>query len=226
MSKALTLPETYVFKRYFSPLGILHVVKSPFIKYAPGLSLNFQRDIPSQVGIFIDADSMSAVNRFRGDFSNLGYLDFLTLSLPYYLTSQPEILVVGAGGGSEVLNALYHGAKKVFAVEVNPQMIDIVNKDLAEFSGKIYSLPQVKTVVKEARGYVETTHKKFDIIQISLLDSFAASSAGVYALSESYLYTVEALCRFVEHLTPGGFLCITRWIKIPPRDGVRILATS
>ena len=226
LSKALTLPETYVFKRYFSPLGILHVVISPFIKYAPGLSLNFQKDIPAQVGIFVDADSMSAVNRFGGDFSNLGYLDFLTLSLPYHLTSQPEVLVVGAGGGSEVLNALYHGAKKVFAVEVNPQMIEIVNKDLAEFSGEIYSLPQVKTIVKEARGYVETTHKKFDIIQISLLDSFAASSAGVYALSESYLYTVEALCRFIEHLKQGGFLCITRWIKIPPRDGVRILATS
>jgi len=137
----------------------------------------------------------------------------------------PRVLILGAGGGSEVLSALYHGAARVDAVEVNPQIIKIVNEDYAGFAGKVYSLPRVKPILAEGRGYVESTTHRYDLIQISLLDSFAASSAGVYALSESYLYTVEAMVKFLEKLESRGLLCITRWVKTPPRDGIRVLST-
>ena len=226
LSKSLNLPRSCILKEYFSPLGLIHVLESPAIRYAPGLSFNFKGKIPPQLALFTDADSMSAINHFEGDISSINYLDYLTSSLPYHLIANPKVLVVGAGGGSEVLNALYHGATKIEAVEVNPQIIKIIDKDFAEFAGKIFSLPQVKPVVAEGRGYMEATDQRYDLIQISLLDSFAASSAGVYALSESYLYTVEAMVKFLEHLNSEGFLCITRWIKIPPRDGIRILSTS
>ncbi len=226
LNKSLHFPGVRILKEYSSPLGFIHVIQSPAIRYAPGLSFNFEGEIPSQRALFIDADSMSAINHFSGNFQEIDYLDYLTSSLPYHLFTNPRVLVVGAGGGSEVLNALYHGAKKVDALEMNPQVIKVIGEDYADFAGNIYSLPQVKPILAEGRGYLERTRQKYDLIQISLLDSFAASSAGVYALSESYLYTVEALAKLLERLTPQGLLSITRWIKTPPRDGIRTLSTS
>jgi len=224
LSKSLHLPKARILKEYFSPLGLIHVLESPAIRYAPGLSFDFEGEVPSQLAIFVDYDSMSVINNLQRK-SSLNYLDYLTSSLPYHLLKEPEVLVIGAGGGTEVVNALYHKAKKIDAVEVNPQIIKIVNEDFANFAGKLYSLPQVNPVVAEGRGYAESTSKKYDLVQISLIDSFAASSAGIYATSESYLYTVEAIAKFLNTLTKDGYLCITRWIRNPPRDGIKILAT-
>jgi len=227
LSKSLNLPGARILKKYSSPLGLAHVLESPAIRYAPGLSFNFQGEVPSQLAIFIDYDSMSAINNLKErDPSSLTFLDYLPSSLPYHLLKKPKVLVLGAGGGMEVAAALYHGAKKIDAVEVNPQIIKIVKEDFASFAGNMYSLQNVEPILAEGRGYVESTSKKYDLIQISLLDSFAASSAGVYATSESYLYTTEAVVEFIRSLTQGGFLCITRWIKNPPRDGIKILATA
>jgi len=225
LSKSLNLPQARILKEYFSPFGFIDILESPAIRYAPGLSFNFQKETPPQLALFVDADSMSVINHFQGNLSKIEYLDYLTSSLPYHLLKNPEVLVIGAGGGSEILSALYHKASKIEAVEVNPQIIKIVGKDYANFAGKIYSLPEVKVILAEGRGYTESTSNRYDLIQISLLDSFAASSAGVYALSESYLYTVEAMACFLRRLNSQGILCITRWIKTPPRDGIRVLST-
>ena len=80
--------------------------------------------------------------------------------------------------------------------------------------------------VAEARGFVTGREDKWDLIQIPLLDSFGAAAAGVHSLSESYLYTVEALREFLGHLRPGGLLAITRWLRVPPRDSLKLFATA
>ncbi|GAH91799.1 unnamed protein product, partial [marine sediment metagenome] len=156
----------------------------------------------------------------------MSYLDYITASIPYYLTKTPQVLVIGSGGGSGILNALYHRASEIDAVEVNPQVVDLVNREYGDFSGHIYSLPQTRAVIAEGRGFIESTPKRYDLIDISLLDSFSASSAGVYALSENYLYTVEALESFLKALMPQGILSVTRWVKIPPRDGIKLFASA
>ncbi len=79
---------------------------------------------------------------------------------------------------------------------------------------------------REARGFVSGSEAKYNLIQVALIDSFGASSAGLYALAENYLYTVEAFTAYLQHLRPGGILSITRWIKIPPRDGLKVFATA
>ena len=226
LSTSLNLPQASILKERFSPLGLIDVVKSPAIRCAPGLSFNFKGDIPPQLGLFTDADSISAINYFNGDLSPLSYLDYTTPSLPYYLTDTPRVLIIGSGGGSGILNALYHRANRVDAVEVNPQIVDLVNREYGDFSGHIYSFPHVTPVIAEGRGFIESTSERYDIIDISLLDSFSASSAGVYALSENYLYTIEAMMSFLKALTPQGILSITRWVKTPPRDGIKIFATA
>jgi len=226
LSVALKLPEAEIISQKFSPLARLDVLKSPAIRDAPGLSLNFEGEIPPQLALFIDADSMCAITNLQEDLSNARYLDYTTSALPYRLLNKPEVLILGAGGGSDILCALYHKAASVEAVEMNPQVIDLIEEEYGDFSHRPYSHPRVRAKIAEGRGFIESSDEKYDLIQISLLDSFGASSAGVYASSESYLYTVEALRSSIEHLTPQGILSITRWVKTPPRDGIKLFATA
>jgi hypothetical protein len=211
-----------------SPLGLMTTVKSPAIpfRYAPGLSLNTPVPIPEQLGVFTDADNLSVLTRFDGDLEKLAYLDYLSSALPYHLLDVPEVLVLGAGGGADVLQALYKQSSHIDAVELNPQVVELVNTEFADFTGALYDHPRVTVHYGEARGFVAASSKRYDLIQVALLDSFSASSAGLYALSENYLYTVEAFYEYLQHLQPGGILSITRWTKTPPRDGLKAFATA
>ena len=227
LSQTLRVLDAEQIDQRSSPLGLLTTVKSPAVpfRHAPGLSLNTPGPIPEQLGVFTDADNMSVLTRFDGDLKKLVYLDYLSSALPFHLLEKPAVLVLGAGGGSDVLQALYHRASHIDAVELNPQVVDLVNSEFADLTGALYELPQVAVYNSEARGFVSASRIRYDLIQVALMDSFSASSAGLYALSENYLYTVEAFTQYLQHLRPGGILSITRWIKMPPRDGLKIFAT-
>ena len=229
LSSTLNFPDAQVLNERHSPLGVLHVVRSELIRAVPGLSLNARQPVQPQLGIFTDADGMTAITDFRGDLSKLGYLGDTTSALAYHLIEPPRVLVLGAGGGGDVLNALYHGAVSVDAVELNPQVLELVAKEHKDFAGHIYAPDSpypVQVHVAEARGFVRAATKQYDLIQIALLDSVSASAAGTHALSESYLYTVEAFTDLYQHLTPGGIISITRWLKTPPRDMIRLFGTA
>ena len=229
LSSTLNFPDAQILNERHSPFGLLHVVRSGLIRAVPGLSLNAQQPVQPQLGIFTDADGMTAITDFRGDLSKLGYLGDTTSAVAYHLIELPHVLVLGAGGGGDVLNALYHGAVSVDAVELNPQVLELVAKEHKDFAGHIYAPDSpypVQVHVAEARGFVRATTKRYDLIQIALLDSVSASAAGTHALSESYLYTVEAFTDLYQHLTPGGIISITRWLKTPPRDMIRLFGTA
>ena len=229
LSSTLNFPDAEILSERHSPLGVLHVVRSKLIRAVPGLSLGTQHPIQPQLGLFTDADGMTAITDFGGDLSKLAYLDDTTSALAYHLNQRPRALVLGAGGGGDVLNALYHDAASVDAVELNPQVIELVEGKHGDFAGHIYAPDSpypVQVHVAEARGFVRSTAKQYDLIQIALLDSVSASAAGTHALSESYLYTVEAISDLYQHLTPDGVVSITRWLKTPPRDMIRLFATA
>ena len=228
LSQTLQIAGARVVAERSSPLGVITVVASPQVpfRHAPGLSLNAPDEPPAQLGVFVDGDGPSALVRYDGRPEPLAYLDYLTSALPYHLLQRPRVLVLGAGTGADVLQATTLGARSVDAVELNPQMIDLVERDFADFSGRPYSLPGVRVHIAEARGYVARDRGRFDLIEVALLDAFGASSAGLYALAESYLYTVEALDAYLDRLAPGGMLAITRWINLPPRDVLKLFATA
>jgi spermidine synthase len=228
LSQTLQVKGSRLVAERSSPLGLLSVVASPEIplRHAPGLSLLASQEPPPQIGVFTDGDGMTVINRNDGDRQRFAFLDALTSALPYHLRPLQRVLVLGAGGGSEVLQALYHGVPEVHAVELNPQMVQLVRRDYARFAGSLYTDPRVHVHVAEARGFVAGSTQRYDLIQVALLDSFNASAAGLYALNESYLYTVEALQEYVRHLQPDGYLAITRWLKIPPRDSLKLFATA
>ena len=229
LSSILNFPDAEILSDAHSPLGTLHVVRSESIRSAPGLSLTSQHPIPPQLGVFTDADAMTAITNFGGDLSKLAYLDDTTSALAYHLLENPRVLVLGAGGGGDVLNAVYHNAVSIDAVELNPQVVNLVERTHGDFAGDIYapnSAYPVRAHIAEARGFVRSTTGKYDLIQIALLDSVNASAAGTHALSESYLYTVEAISEFLQHLKPNGMVSITRWLKTPPRDMIKLFATA
>ena len=228
LSQLLQVSGTRVVEQRSSPLGLLTVVESPRIplRHAPGLSLLASRPPPEQLAVFTDGDAMTAITRDPGDRQQLAYQDYLPSALPYHLAQPREVLILGAGGGSDVLQARYFGVERIEAVELNPQLLELVQSDHADFAGRIYEPPTSQVTIAEARGFVAASADRYDLIQLSLLDSFSASSAGLYAMAESYLYTVEALQEYLRHLKPGGYLAISRWVKLPPRDTLKLFATA
>jgi len=228
LSQTLRITGTEVVSEHSSPLGLLSVMESRTIplRHAPGLSLNASGEPPAQVGVFTDGGGMTAITRETGNPMDYAYLDQLTSAAPYHLFQPEHTLVLGAGGGSSILQARFHAVPKIDAVELNPQLIKLLREDYGDFTGHLLNTGNIQLYEDEARGFVTGTEDKYDLIQVALLDSFAASSAGLYALNESYLYTVEALEAMLEKLQPDGYLAITRWIKLPPRDNLKLFATA
>jgi hypothetical protein len=228
LSQTLAVSGTRVVVERSSAMGLINVVESPLIplRHAPGMSLNATAEPPPQLGVFTDGDGPSALTRYDGRLEPLAYLDALTSALPYHLLERPRVLVLGAGAGGDVLQAISHDAREVDAVELNPQIVDLVQHRFADYSGALYASDRVRIHVAEARRFVAASSARFDLIQVTLLDTFGTSAAGLYALSESYLYTVEALGEYLDHLAPEGLLAITRWVNLPPRDVLKLFATA
>ena len=228
LAQTLRISDTRVIMEQSSPLGLLSVVESATIplRHAPGLSLNATLEPLLQLGVFTDGDNMTVITRVPNQIRQLAYLDQMTSALPYHLQGTERVLVLGAGGGADVLQAQFHGARTIDAVELNTKMIELVNNQFADYSGSIYKQDNVKIHTGEARDYLSRSNQQYDLIQIALLDSFNASASGLTALSVSYMYTIEALALYIDHLAPGGLLAITRWIKMPPRDTLKLFATA
>ncbi len=202
-----------------SPYGLLTIVRNdavPF-RHAPGRSLAATSELPRQLAVFTDGDGMTALMA-REDSASLAWLAETTSALPYRLTESPQVLVLGAGGGAEVLQAIYHGARAIDAVELNPDMLALARAWVRE--------PEVRWHQGDARGFVRGDSRHYDLIQVAPLDSFGGSGSGVQALAENYLYTVEALADYYGRLAPGGWLALTRWEKQPPRDGLKLFAIA
>ncbi len=228
LSQALRIDGTEIITETSSPLGLLTVVESAKVplRHAPGLSLMAQHEPPAQVAVFTDGAGMTVINNGNAPASAYSYLDQLTWALPYSLFTPQRVLVLGAGGGTEVLQAQQNDVPEIHAVELNPQLIELIRERYGDFSAQLYDQPSVHVHSAEARGFVASSDDLYDLIQLPLLDSFATSSAGLYALNESYLYTIEALSTFIEHLKPNGYLAISRWINLPPRDTLKLFATA
>jgi hypothetical protein len=228
LSEALNISGTRIIEQYSSPLGLISVTEHSGVplRHAPGLSLNATAPPPAQLGVFVDGDGPSAITAVSDAPNQLAFLDQLTWALPYHLRELERVLVLGAGGGAEVLQARELGARHIDSVELNPQIATLVKDTHAEFAGRLFNADNVELHSAEARGFVSTTRHRYDLIQVALVDSFSASSAGLYALSESYLYTVEALQSYLGKLGEGGYLAISRWIKMPARDAPKLFATA
>ncbi len=228
LPQTLRINGTEIIEQDSSPFGLISIVDSATIpfRHAPGLSLGSTEEPLPQLGIFTDGDNMTVITKAAKDPSQLAYLDQVTSALPYHLADPGSVLIVGAGGGTDILQALYHSAPIIDAVELNPRLIEIVGSHYSDFNGSLYQHDGVSVYAGDVRGFLSQNKKKYDLIQLSLMDAFNASASGLYALNEDYLYTIEAIKQYLDNLAPGGYLALTRWIKMPPRDTLKLFATA
>ncbi len=228
LSQTLEVPGRRIVARRSNPLGLVTVVESPQVPWrlAPGLSLAQPAPIAEQLAVFSDGVAPTPIARFEGDRHTLAYLDRRTAALPYHLLQQPRVLVLGAGGGAEVLLAGYHGARAIDAVELDGAIAELLTEDFAAYAGNLFAAPGRRLHVAEGRSFVAASQAVYDLIQLAAADSFTAGAAGLLALNASTLYTVEGLQNLLARLAPGGLLGITLRLRLPPRQSLKLVATA
>lgn len=153
--------------------------------------------------------------------ADLAVLDASILNAPYVMAPRSTVLVIGPGGGADVVTALREGARAVTAVEVNRGVISLMRGKYAAYSGELYFDPRVALVADEARSFVRRAPDRYDLVVMTLVDNQASLAVGAYALTESYLYTEEAMADYFGHLAPGGAVAVSRWYREPPTEIVR-----
>jgi spermidine synthase len=151
------------------------------------------------------------------------FLGKTSQSLAYQIRKNPRVCVIGAGGGPDVWIALHNGAQSVRAVELNPQMLALGREVFSDFVHGLYARPEVHPVISEGRHFLARTEERFDILQMSGVDTYAALASGAYTMSENYLYTVEAGRAVLQALEPDGLFTNSRWILDPPRETLRLV---
>ena len=185
----------------------------------------FGGERPRSLIMRIDLDASTVIVE-RGALADGAVLDASVLATPYLLTQRPTVLVIGPGGGIDVLVALRRGATAVTGVDVNRAVIATMQDRYRDYSGALYDDPRVTVVADEARSFVRRSSEQYDVIVMTVVDSWAALQSGAYSLSESYLYTEEAFADYVGHLTPGGTLSIGRWYRDPPTEMQRAIEVA
>jgi hypothetical protein len=174
--------------------------------------------------LYIDSDAWTSINEWDGKLESAKGLRDSYRALPFRLTPNAETLVIGPGGGADVVSALASGSRKVTAVELNPLMLKFVRSYGAR-AGNLYDRPDVETIQSEGRNFISRTDKKFDIIFMGFVDSWASVASGGLSLSENYLYTAEAMRAFYDHLSDNGIMVVLRWEMDIPRLTSNAVAT-
>jgi hypothetical protein len=207
-----------------------------------------QRRPPDSLQVFQDGDAPTTI--FRAGFASgdggedlapAAFAEAIRLSprfgllpggispiyaLAYLFVEEPRVLVIGAGGGHDLLTAVHHRASGVAAAEINPVTAAWMRGPFRAFSGDPYALPGVSVEVAEGRSFLRRTEERFDVIQMTGTDTYAALASGAYVLSESYLYTAEALRDYFDHLSSRGVLAILRPDFEPPRENLRLFGLA
>ena len=180
--------------------------------------------------IFIDADASTGIANF--DFNNLTESQRRNLSgegpgFVYHIRPGAKTLIIGPGGGWDVARAIASGSKDITGVEINPIIATtIMRKNFPQLSQNLYLRSGVRIEVEDGRSFIRRSPEKYQILQATLVDTWASTAAGAFALSENNLYTTDAFYDYLSHLTNDGVLSFTRWGFEPPRESLRLLSLA
>jgi hypothetical protein len=181
--------------------------------------------------IVIDADASTAImNADPQHWNETAWAATLLNSAPglsNILRPHGEFAIIGPGGGVDVVRALAAGSPKVTAIEINPIIVNnVMRSRYADYSRHLYQLPQVEVHVSDGRSFIRNSRDRYDVIQMTLVDTWASTAAGAFALSENNLYTVDAFKEYFQHLKPDGMIAITRWEFKQPREALRVVSVA
>lgn len=167
------------------------------------------REPIEQYEMNIDGEAGTVMRKFAKK-EDIDHLRYDVTNMAYYLGRGGNACIIGVGGGRDVLSALLFGFKHIDGIEINPIFIDLLRRDFRTFAG-IADRPEVNLITAEARSYLSRSQKKYSLIQMSLIDTWAATGAGALSLAENSLYTVEAWDIFLKRLTDDGIFTVSRW---------------
>ncbi|MFQ5418300.1 MAG: hypothetical protein ACE5FL_14840, partial [Myxococcota bacterium] len=178
--------------------------------------------------LFIDRAAATPLTAFDGDLSGFAYLDCDVTNAAYQIRRDADVMVIGVGGGRDVLAALQSGQRSVTAAEVNGIIVDLLRGEYADFVGDLTRHPRVTVVEDEGRSFAARSDRHFDIIQASLVDTYTASTSGAFSLTESSIYTVEGWKTLLDRLTETGILTMSRWFyyREPAFETMRLVALA
>src|SRR5437764_514314 len=204
--------ETFIKWNSFSRIAIVH------------------NDKENRDNIVIDADAATSI--FNYDLNHLNTdqrrdLEIAGESLPYAIRPGAKTLIIGPGGGWDVARALSSGSHDVTAVEINEIIATTIMRErFPQLSHYLYLRPDVHVYVEDGRSFIRRSTEKYQVLQATLVDTWASTAAGAFALSENNLYTTDAFHDYLSHLTDDGLVAITRWGFEPPRESLRLISLA
>lgn len=223
---ALKYPQAKHLLTRWNSISRVDIIDSPAIRYAPGLSLLYEKELPPQLGLSTDGGELSAITRMKDpEEPQLEFLSYLPSSLAYSLTESPRTLIIEPKGGLDVLSSLYFNSSQIKVIEANPLTAKLLRQELAQFSGDLYNKKNIHVVSAYSRAALKQDKDTYDLIVFSLTDVFGSTGTGLYGFSENYLYTTDSFAHILNRLSPDGLVSISLYLLPPPRQEGRILAT-
>jgi hypothetical protein len=223
LPQALLVEGTEIVAERTSSIGLAQVVRSERIPFrsVTGLSLMNRQEPAPQLGLFVDGEGPVPITRFTGEWGPLSYLDETLGALPYRLVDRPRVLLLGLGGGTDLLLALRHDATSVDVVEPDRSVADLLRSgELAWFTAPVLDRPEVRLHVDTARRFTAVTEAAHDLIVLH------PHAGGRSTLAESFATTVEAFTGYLQSLAPGGLLALPHPLRLPPRDSLKLVLTA
>jgi hypothetical protein len=166
--------------------------------------------------VFIDGGAGTNIISWDGNVSSRQELPTWMQYLPFRMMQDPKVLVIGSGGGRDVVASLVSGSKDVTSVEINPIIYDTV-KSYGDRAGNVYTHENVRSYVDEGRSFITRSPEKYDIIYIPFVDTWASVASGGLSVSENFLYTMQGFQQYYDHLSERGKIVTVRWLIDAPR---------
>lgn len=222
--------SSYIYRKWntFSRVAVYPEATLPPILWGPSPTLPKQGLHVRQRSLSIDGDAGAVAYRFDGDLGTVDFLKYDVTTLAYHLPGRERVAVIGLGGGRDILSAALFGSKDITGVEINPTIVRLLTRapGFSDFTN-LDRVSGVTWVIDEGRSWFARTGRTFDVIQMSLTDTWAATGAGAFSLSENGLYTVEAWKIFLGRLSDQGVYTVSRWYDAAdPSETGRLLSLA
>lgn len=221
LSYALRIPGAARIYGRWNALSRIDVLSGAATRVLPGLSYTYNGDLPQQLGMAIDGDTLLPIPLVTTDKFEAG--EYLPEAIAFKLRPRAEVLILEPHGGMAVLQAIAEGAHSIVAVSSNALEIRAA---MASTPGKsVFQMPGVQSIIQVPRSYLDTQPALFSLVYVPLTDPYRPVGSGAYSLTENYLFTVESFRKILSRLNEDGILVVTRWLQTPPSEEVKLLAT-
>ena len=227
-SKSMFRQEHQVEYSRWHVLGKIDILppRASYWSFGGALSRRYTEAPPQVRAIYQDGAAPTGIMLLQEPPEKVPILGEYLQGIAYTVQPARSALIIGIGGGIDGLIAMHYGTANVVGVDINPVTVNATEKKFRHESPALWNDGRLKMKVSEGRHYLSRGDERFDVIQLSGVDTFTALSGGAYVLSENFLYTRQAMDEYWRHLTENGILSFSRWLFDPPRETLRLVTTQ